>query len=81
MLHLLLHLLGIDGVNTNAYAFWSGIGSDISEFAILGYVINWYHKHKEHMAAHRKHMNAMNEWLRQSQFERTTDEHDPDTNE
>lgn len=71
----------MDNINGPIYAFWSGIGSDIGEITILGFVINWYRKHKEHMKFHRKHMEIMNEWLGQSLREKTSVSPVPDIDE
>lgn len=38
----LLHWTGSDNVSGPEYGFWSGFGSDIAEFAILGGLIQWY---------------------------------------
>ncbi len=38
---LLLHLLGLDVPPSRWYDFWSGMGSDLGELAILGAV--WHH--------------------------------------
>lgn len=68
----LSHTTGLDDINGTSYAFWSGIGSDLGELTILGFIINWYHKHREHMKIHREHMErmeAMNEWHHQSPWE------------
>jgi hypothetical protein len=35
-LHWLPHILGIDNLSGRWYGFWSGIGSDIAELAIVG---------------------------------------------
>lgn len=34
--HFVAHILGIDNLSGPWYGFWSGIGSDISELALLG---------------------------------------------
>lgn len=68
----LSHTTGLDNINGASYAFWSGIGSDLGELTILGFIINWYRKHREHMKVHREHMErmeAMNGWQRQSPWE------------
>ncbi len=46
-MHLLLHIMGVDNLSGPWYGFWSGIGSDLSEFAILGIV---WHKLNCHEA-------------------------------
>lgn len=38
MFHWLLHITGIDDVSGYWYGFWSGIGSDITEFTTLGII-------------------------------------------
>lgn len=38
-MHTLLHFLGLRGANSTPYLFWSGIGSDIGEFAIAGAIV------------------------------------------
>lgn len=45
-MYLLLHWMGLDNASGPAYLFWSGIGSDITEFAILGTIIKLYWQHK-----------------------------------
>jgi hypothetical protein len=40
--HLIAHLLGVDSVSSNYYAFWSGFGGDIP---IVGAVAFWLHHH------------------------------------
>jgi hypothetical protein len=41
---LLLRVLGIDDVSGPWYAFWSGFGSDLGEFAIAGALIGMIRK-------------------------------------
>lgn len=43
--HLFLHLTGSDNVSGPWYGFWSGFGSDLTEFALLGGAISIYHQH------------------------------------
>jgi hypothetical protein len=47
--HWLLHVLGVDNVSGPWYAFWSGFGSDITEFTILGAVFATYKHHTCHV--------------------------------
>lgn len=49
MMHLLIHLLGIDDVSGHAYAFWSGFGSDLGELAIVGGLLAMIRKHNCHV--------------------------------
>lgn len=42
------HIFGIKGSGP-WYSFWSGIGSDIGELAILGSMWEIYHKHNCHV--------------------------------
>lgn len=81
IVHIVEHFTGIDNGTGSWYLFWSGFGSDISEFAILGYLINWYKKHREHMALHKKHMELMNASLDQSRQQKTSVWHVQDTAE
>jgi len=46
--HLLAHWLGIDNESGRWYAFWSGFGSDVSEFALLGAIYGMLRKHNCH---------------------------------
>jgi hypothetical protein len=48
-LHALSHFFGLDNASGAHYLFWSGIGSDISEIAILGAVIGIYRRHNCHI--------------------------------
>lgn len=46
-----IHLLqwaGVSSSSSRSYNFWSGLGSDIAEFAILGGLISIYRKHVCH---------------------------------
>lgn len=49
----LLHWLSVHTGTANEaspyYAFFSGFGSDLSEFAILGAILGAYHKHNCHV--------------------------------
>jgi hypothetical protein len=54
LLHLILHWLTVHTGSSNTsgapanYNFWSGFGSDISEFTLLGLAIGVFHKHNCH---------------------------------
>jgi hypothetical protein len=43
------HFFGLDNGSSIGYLFWSGIGSDISEIALIGAVITLYRKHQCHI--------------------------------
>jgi hypothetical protein len=43
-----LEFLGIDSVNGRWYAFWSGFGSDISEFGLFGLLWITWKRHNCH---------------------------------
>lgn len=52
MIHLIEHVFhtflnwsGASNPSGNQYGFWSGFGSDLSEFALLGLLIGLYHRH------------------------------------
>ena len=45
MIEWINHFLGLDNLSGPYYGFWSGIGSDITEFGILGGLIMMYRKH------------------------------------
>jgi hypothetical protein len=47
-MHWLESFLGMTNLSAPAYGFWSGFGSDIAEFAILGGVIQMYRRHNCH---------------------------------
>ena len=52
MIHLwtdFLNWTGSNNVSGNQYGFFSGFGSDISEFLILGGIIQLYHAHNCHV--------------------------------
>jgi hypothetical protein len=49
MAHLLYHILGFAGTGSY-YGFWSGFGSDISEFAVFLGIIGLIKKHQCHQA-------------------------------
>ena len=48
-MHWLAHLLGIDNETGPIYAFWSGFGSDVGEFALLGGLVALYRRHTCHV--------------------------------
>lgn len=41
----ILHITGADNVSGEWYGFWSGFGSDISEFALFGALLGLLRKH------------------------------------
>jgi hypothetical protein len=43
---VLLHVTGADNPAGAWYGFWSGFGSDLGEFAIVGVLVNHYRSHK-----------------------------------
>jgi hypothetical protein len=49
MWHAILDFFGVVDEGGKGYAFWSGIGSDIGEVAIIGAVIGMYHRHSCHV--------------------------------
>lgn len=49
MLHLLAHWLGLDSQAGPIYSFWSGFGSDVGEFALLGAAVAFYRRHTCHV--------------------------------
>lgn len=48
-MHWFLHLIGADNTSGLQYGFWSGFGSDIGEFVLIGGVIGAYRKHNCHV--------------------------------
>jgi hypothetical protein len=42
-----LHVLGLDNLSGRWYGFWSGIGSDLGEFAIVGALYHHLNCHEE----------------------------------
>ena len=48
MWHAILHFFGVIDEGGKGYAFWSGVGSDIGEVAIIGAVLGMYRKHNCH---------------------------------
>ena len=51
MFHIFLNWSGSSNPSGNQYGFWSGFGSDISEFLILGGVIQLYRRHNCHVSS------------------------------
>jgi hypothetical protein len=47
--HWLLVFFGIDNEAGRGYAFWSGFGSDIGEFAIIGLLYQLVRRHNCHV--------------------------------
>lgn len=49
---MFIHILGLDNANGHWYLFWSGMGSDIGEFALVGAIlktaINLKRQHEYH---------------------------------
>jgi hypothetical protein len=43
--HPLAHWLGLDDPGGRVYLFWSGVGSDLTELAIIGGLISVYRRH------------------------------------
>lgn len=48
MWHSILDFFGIIDEGGKGYGFWSGIGSDIGEVAIIGAVVGMFRKHNCH---------------------------------
>ena len=48
MSHLFMHFFGLDNLSGPQYGFWSGVGSDISELAVVGAVLGAYRRHNCH---------------------------------
>lgn len=46
MLDIFSHVFGLDNLSGPFYGFWSGIGSDIGELALIGTVITLYRNSK-----------------------------------
>lgn len=44
-----MHVFGLDDLSGPFYGFWSGVGSDFSELAIVGAVIAAYRHHNCHV--------------------------------
>jgi hypothetical protein len=49
MLHWLDHVLGLDDGTGHWYLFWSGIGANFGEFAIVGALVATYRRHTCHV--------------------------------
>ena len=45
MIHALAHVLGLDNASGPWYLWWSGIGADLSEIAVLGGLVGIYRRH------------------------------------
>lgn len=45
----LAHILGIDNLSGPWYGFWSGVGSDLSELAMVGALLGLLRKHNCHI--------------------------------
>lgn len=48
-MNLLIHILALDDMSGRWYAFWSGVGGDIGEAAILGALLSNVRKHNCHV--------------------------------
>lgn len=48
-IHAIATFLGLTNPAGSWYAAWSGVGSDISELAIIAAVVGFYHKHNCHV--------------------------------
>jgi hypothetical protein len=44
-LHLILRILGVDDLSGPWYGFWSGFGSDLTEFALIGALLSMVRAH------------------------------------
>jgi hypothetical protein len=49
MITFLVQFFGLDNGSSVGYLFWSGIGSDLSEIALIGALIGIYRKHQCHI--------------------------------
>lgn len=49
MLWWLLHVMGVDDLTGPWYGFWSGLGSDLGELAIVAGLISIYTRHNCHV--------------------------------
>lgn len=63
MIHIWNWLLNVTGVNygqnnfaTHMYNFWSGLGADITEFALLGTLVAVYRHHVKSSRLLNKHI-------------------------
>jgi hypothetical protein len=62
MIHLLAHLLGLDNANSSWYLFFSGVGSDIGEFALIGAILRAaFNLRKQHERHHQALMTKLTE--------------------
>jgi len=48
-MHGLAVFLGLTNGSGHAYLFWSGVGADITELAIVGGLVSMYRKHTCHV--------------------------------
>ncbi|MCX4750915.1 hypothetical protein OG455_41275 [Kitasatospora sp. NBC_01287] len=48
-MHWLAHFFGLDNPSGPAYLLWSGVGSDVSELAIIGGLISMWRRHNCHV--------------------------------
>lgn len=55
-MHFIAHYTGTDSVDSRTYAFWSGIGGDISELAILIAIVRSYFKLKHQKDRHQQQL-------------------------
>jgi hypothetical protein len=54
--HWLAHVLGLDVPPSAFYDFWSGLGSDLGEFALVAVIWHWLNCHEKgcwRIAGHR----------------------------
>lgn len=62
------HVTGIDAPGSRAYNFWSGFGSDITEFAVLvSSVIVLLRKMEQNHKAHMKKLDSVNESIEEQE--------------
>lgn len=55
-MHFLEHILGLRDSNSAYYLFWSGIGSDIAEFALVGAIFRTAYKLRTQHSRHHKEL-------------------------
>jgi hypothetical protein len=48
-LHWLSHWLGLDDASGPIYSFYSGVGADLSELAVIGGLVGMYRRHNCHV--------------------------------
>lgn len=61
-MHLIQHILGLDNATGAWYLFFSGIGSDIAEFALIGAIFRTAFKHRQlHIHQHTELMTKLTE--------------------